>query len=49
MIENKNSVFKYCIIGLSYYPFNYDLSLSNMKNNVDTYYDGFKDSQNLYI
>lgn len=49
LIENKNSIFKYCIIGLSYYSFQYDLSLSNMKNNVNIYYDVFKDSHNFYI
>ncbi|MCI1477716.1 MAG: chemotaxis protein [Clostridium beijerinckii] len=38
LLENYNTNFKYCVIGLSYYCFQYDLSLSAMKNNVNLYY-----------
>lgn len=38
IINNKhNNKFDYCIIGLSYYSFQYDLSKSSMKNKVSLY------------
>ena len=49
LIEEKNKKFLYCIIGISYYSFQYDLSLSNMKNNVNMYYDTLKVSHNFHI
>lgn len=36
--KNKMSKIKYCVIGLSYYSFQYDLSLSSMKDKVLEYY-----------
>ncbi len=33
---------KYLLIGLSYYSFEYDMSLSSMKTNVVLYYEAFK-------
>lgn len=44
-----NEVFKsikYCLIGLSYYSFQYDLSLSSMKSKIIQYYDILKDYHN---
>lgn len=37
---------KYCIIGLSYYSFQYDLSLSKMNHKLYGYYEFFKDLHN---
>lgn len=48
VIEHVNYNIKYCIIGLSYYSFQYDLSLSNMKSRVNGYYEFFKDYHNAY-
>ncbi|VDG69322.1 putative chemotaxis response regulator [Clostridium carnis] len=38
ILENYKTNFEYCIIGLSYYSFEYDLSLSSIKDNVYMYY-----------
>lgn len=46
IIENTNYNLRYCIIGLSYYSFQYDLSLSNMKFRLSGYYEFFKDCHN---
>lgn len=40
---------KYAIIGLNYYSFQYDLSLSSLKDNVKLYYPRLKKSHNLNI
>jgi hypothetical protein len=40
---------KYAIIGLSYYAFQYDLSLSSMKDNVKLYYPILNKSHNLHM
>ncbi|MCQ2023709.1 chemotaxis protein [Clostridium butyricum] len=37
--KDKCSKLKYCIIGLSYYSFQYDMSLSSMKNKTSLYYE----------
>lgn len=42
----KNNIIKYVIIGLSYYSFQYDLSLSGMKYKISLYYDVLKESHN---
>lgn len=47
-INNGGDNIKYCIIGLCYYSFQYDLSLSNMKFRVNGYYDFFNDSHNAH-
>ncbi|KEI97149.1 chemotaxis protein [Clostridium botulinum A2B7 92] len=58
IIENykeKTKNLKYLIIGLSYYSFQYDMSLSAMKNKVILYYEILKDAhhfkkvENIYI
>lgn len=45
--KEKTQHIKYCLIGLSYYSFQYDMSLSNMKNRVKLYYDVLKLKHNL--
>lgn len=35
---NKTNSLRYCLIGLNYYTFQYDMSLSSMKNKVMLYY-----------
>lgn len=47
LIEKYNTNFKYALIGLSYYTFQYDLSLSSMKDNVKLYYQRLKKSHNF--
>lgn len=47
LFENYNTNIKYTIIGLSYYTFQYDLSLSSMKDNVKLYYPKLKKSHNI--
>ncbi|WP_315077729.1 chemotaxis protein [uncultured Clostridium sp.] len=49
ILENCNNNLKYCIIGLNYYSFEYDLSLSAMKNNVYLYLKKLKKSHHLEI
>lgn len=58
IIENyidKLEELKYIIIGLSYYSFQYDLSVSAMKNKVILYYNilkdahHFKEAKNIYM
>lgn len=44
--KHKNNKIKYAIIGLSYYSFQYDMSLSSMKNRVILYYNIFEDKHN---
>lgn len=57
IIENykeKKQNLKYTIIGLTYYSFQYDMSLSAMKNKVILYYEilkdvhNFKDAKNIF-
>ncbi|PIH03745.1 chemotaxis protein [Clostridium combesii] len=45
--EEKTKNLKYVIIGLSYYSFQYDMSLSAMKNKVILYYEVLKDAHNF--
>lgn len=47
LFENYNTNIKYTIIGLSYYAFQYDLSLSSMKDNIKLYYPKLKKSHNM--
>jgi len=49
LLENYLNKFKYGIIGLSYYSFQYDLSLSSLKDNVKLYYPRLKTSHNANI
>lgn len=42
----KNNKMKYAIIGLCYYSFQYDMSLSSMKNRVILYYNILQDKHN---
>ncbi|EPY6466781.1 chemotaxis protein [Clostridium sporogenes] len=58
IIENykeKKQNLKYTIIGLTYYSFQYDMSLSAMKNKVILYYEilkdvhNFKDAKKIYL
>ncbi|BDB02539.1 chemotaxis protein [Clostridium botulinum] len=58
IIENhkeKAQNLRYVIIGLSYYSFQYDMSLSAMKNKVILYYEvlkdihNFKDAKKIYL
>jgi len=42
----KNNNIKYAIMGFAYYSFQYDMSLSSMKNRVVLYYDILKDKHN---
>lgn len=46
--EDKLRNLKYCIIGLSYYSFQYDMSLSSMKNKVILYYEILKQSHHFH-
>lgn len=48
VMKRYNNAIKYCIIGLCYYSFQYDLSLSAMKSRVMCYYDFIKESHNFY-
>jgi hypothetical protein len=43
--EPRNNI-KYCIIGLSYYSFQYDLSMSRFKGKTLTYYPTFRTTHN---
>lgn len=47
LLENYNNKVKYSIIGLNYYSFQYDLSLSSLKDNVKLYYPRLKKSHNF--
>ena len=47
ILENYETKFKYAIIGMNYYSFEYDLSLSSMKDNIKLYYPRLKKSHNL--
>lgn len=49
ILKNYNHSISNCIIGLSYYSFEYDMSLSSMKNNVNLYYKILKKSHNFQI
>ncbi|MDU4476654.1 chemotaxis protein [Clostridium sp.] len=49
LIEGYNNNFKYCILGLSYYCFEYDLSLSSMKDNVNLYYNILQEKHNYKL
>ncbi|MGG7147248.1 D-alanyl-lipoteichoic acid biosynthesis protein DltD [Clostridium butyricum] len=49
ILENYENKFKYTIIGLNYYSFQYDLSLSSMKDNIRLYYPILKKSHNYKI
>lgn len=49
ILENYETKFKYAIIGMNYYSFEYDLSLSSMKDNIKLYYPRLKKSHNLKI
>lgn len=49
LLKNYNTKFKYSIIGLNYFSFQYDLSLSAGKDNVNLYYPRLKKSHNLNI
>lgn len=47
ILENYDNKFKYAIIGLNYYSFQYDLSLSSMKDNVKLYYPRLNKKHNF--
>lgn len=47
ILENYETKFKYAIIGLAYYSFEYDLSLSAMKDNIKLYYPRLRETHNL--
>ncbi|WP_394903136.1 chemotaxis protein [Clostridium butyricum] len=47
ILEKKENQIKNVIIGLSYYSFQYDLSLSSMKDNVNLYYQILEKNHNL--
>lgn len=50
LLENakeKMAKVKYVLIGISYYSFQYDMSLSSMKSRVKLYYDAIKLKHNL--
>ncbi|WP_252234909.1 D-alanyl-lipoteichoic acid biosynthesis protein DltD [Clostridium sp. CH2] len=47
LLENYNTNIRYAIIGLNYYSFQYDLSLSSMKDNIKLYYPKLKKSNNF--
>lgn len=46
--KEKFSKIKYCIIGLSYYAFQYDMSLSAMKDKVILYYEAINKCHHNY-
>jgi hypothetical protein len=49
ILRNYNNKLKYGIIGICYYSFQYDMSLSAMRNKVINYYHTLKNSHNFMI
>lgn len=47
ILNNYENNFRYAVVGLNYYSFQYDLSLSSMKDNVKLYYPRLKKMHNL--
>lgn len=47
LLEKYKTNFKYSIIGLNYFTFQYDMSLSAMKDNMKIYYPTLKKKHNL--